>query len=495
MEVVSSGIEQLGFENELYPNNLRSLVSCGSCGYVLKDPVTTGCGASYCRSCIMPTGDDTTYCPIDKCRAYTSTTCHVDITMKNVLGELQDILEEYNISNDFVDSIISDNETGSSEESNIETPYIRSNLFSVVQKTLEKDRTTMQCAICLNRFLDPVTTKCGHTFCQNCLRRNVDQLPACPACRTAMEWPFEVGSSEHHDPLAKWNYNRHLASIISTCWKPWVIERQQLIEAEENTVPPDMDIALFVCTTAYPGCNTYLRVFEPRYRLMLRRIMNSPHRTFGMIDTSGDTSDGIAEYGTLIKILTLHHGRNQEIVIKSVGVSRFKVKEKQIWDGYYAASIDPIVDAPVNWDYSEKMPSGSEVTRLAHHGYRITPLTIQWVIKLFQDNPNLLKCLTNQELLQLIKDYIQLQSDDGHDLSHSLSNPAPGGPPVDDEHLVWLFAHVNEFPSECALPMLGSTTIRERLSMVLWWIVNNVPHQVWPLWFPQQPFPGGPLPR
>jgi len=310
-----------------------------------------------------------------------------------------------------------------------------------------------------------------------------------------MEWPFEIGTSEHHDPLAKWNYNRHLASIISTCWRPWVIERQQLVIAEENIVPPNMDIALFICTSAFPGCYTYLRVFEPRYKLMLRRIMNSPDRTFGMIDTSSETEDGIAQHATLIKILTLDHGRNQEIVIKTVGISRFKVKEKQIWDGYYTASSDPVLDAPANWEYSENLPTGAEVLRLEHHGYRMTPMTIQWVIKLFQDNPNLLKCLTNYELLELIKDYIQLKSNDGTEFSASLNNPALGGPPTDDQHLIWLFAHVNEFPSECALPMLASTTVRERLSMVLWWIVNNVPHQVWPLWFPTQPFPGGPLAR
>lgn len=42
------------------------------------------------------------------------------------------------------------------------------------------------------------------------------------------------------------------------------------------------DIPIFVCTVAYPGMPCPLHVFEPRYRLMMRRCVETGTRKFGM---------------------------------------------------------------------------------------------------------------------------------------------------------------------------------------------------------------------
>lgn len=42
------------------------------------------------------------------------------------------------------------------------------------------------------------------------------------------------------------------------------------------------DIPIFVCTVAYPGIPCPLHVFEPRYRLMMRRCMETGTKKFGM---------------------------------------------------------------------------------------------------------------------------------------------------------------------------------------------------------------------
>ena len=41
-------------------------------------------------------------------------------------------------------------------------------------------------------------------------------------------------------------------------------------------------IPIFVCTVSLPGIPCPLHVFEPRYRLMVRRAMESGTREFGM---------------------------------------------------------------------------------------------------------------------------------------------------------------------------------------------------------------------
>ncbi|KAM4859084.1 tripartite motif-containing protein 43-like [Thomomys bottae] len=51
---------------------------------------------------------------------------------------------------------------------------------------LQQFQSELMCAICMNTFVDPVTTECGHSFCRPCLCLSweEDHFPArCPLCR------------------------------------------------------------------------------------------------------------------------------------------------------------------------------------------------------------------------------------------------------------------------------------------------------------------------
>lgn len=50
-------------------------------------------------------------------------------------------------------------------------------------------------------------------------------------------------------------------------------------------------LPIFVCTQALPGIPCPLHVFEPRYRLMIRRCVESGSRRFGMCSGAA-SSDG-----------------------------------------------------------------------------------------------------------------------------------------------------------------------------------------------------------
>lgn len=69
-------------------------------------------------------------------------------------------------------------------------------------------------------------------------------------------------------------------------------ERQKLHEKEMEELSgfPDSrvpEVPVFVCTLALPSIPCPLHVFEPRYRLMIRRCMETGTREFGMCCNSG----------------------------------------------------------------------------------------------------------------------------------------------------------------------------------------------------------------
>lgn len=63
------------------------------------------------------------------------------------------------------------------------------------------------------------------------------------------------------------------------------------------------DIPIFVCTVAYPGVPCPLHIFEPRYRLMMRRCMDTGTKKFGMC--SYEHGKGYASFFCLLFFVDL----------------------------------------------------------------------------------------------------------------------------------------------------------------------------------------------
>ena len=49
----------------------------------------------------------------------------------------------------------------------------------------------LECNMCFKLIYDPVTTPCGHSLCQSCLRRCLDHRFECPCCRTNLQTYLE----------------------------------------------------------------------------------------------------------------------------------------------------------------------------------------------------------------------------------------------------------------------------------------------------------------
>uniref|UniRef100_A0A1A7Z6L8 LON peptidase N-terminal domain and ring finger 1, like n=1 Tax=Iconisemion striatum TaxID=60296 RepID=A0A1A7Z6L8_9TELE len=208
------------------------------------------------------------------------------------------------------------------------------------------DPNDLECSLCMRLFYEPVTTPCGHTFCKNCLERCLDHTPQCPLCKESLK-----------EYLAFRKYT--VTAVLDTLIKQHLShehEERTNIHLEENQELSDLtkNVPVFVCTMAYPTVPCPLHVFEPRYRLMIRRCMDTGTQQFGMCIS--EPEKGFADYGCMLVIRSVHFLPDGRSVVDTVGGKRFRVLTRGMRDGYNTADIEHLEDnRVVDRDFLEKL--------------------------------------------------------------------------------------------------------------------------------------------
>lgn len=203
-----------------------------------------------------------------------------------------------------------------------------------------------ECSLCLRIFWEPVTTGCGHTFCRSCLDRSLDHKQECPLCKTELVGfqNLNVGVNEFVDSTVK----RMLPVDYSQRSKQIEDEMNELIGGGTTT-----QIPVFVCTMSFPNVTCPLHVFEPRYRLMIRRAMESGTRQFGMC--VGTEENGFSDYGTMLEIRDIQYFEDGRSVVDTVGGRRFKVLSRGVKDGYNTAKVEFLHDEVLQGERLESL--------------------------------------------------------------------------------------------------------------------------------------------
>lgn len=373
------------------------LVQCGVCSRILQNPTTLPCGRSCCQSCIPQTHLRTNIswpatanrlygfdCPFQECeKEHAIGDCSVDVTMNKVLDTirlavqhdrettqsseistyitvqdhwpiagLSTMEEKKDVSQVLKGGRILATYTlaeAGKLEYHCEVTY--TTVGATEEEVAELDevaftnmkeavRTEMDCQICYALFLDPLTTTCGHTFCRNCLHRSVGGSEHCPICRRTLYMQPQVLSGATPS-------NKRLVEMINGFWADTVVIRAQNVRAEQQgQLSGDFDIPIFVCTLSFPVMPTFLHVFEPRYRRMIRRAMEGD-RTFGMVLATTPTEPGgpnFCEVGTLLRIINIEFFPDGRSLLESIGVSRFRVSRHGYFDGYVVGMVEKIDD-------------------------------------------------------------------------------------------------------------------------------------------------------
>ncbi|KAI1799922.1 hypothetical protein F4811DRAFT_565157 [Daldinia bambusicola] len=375
------------------------LIQCQVCSKILREPTTLPCGHSLCKLCVPQTHVRTNIswpatanrlrgfeCPFDDCKKeHALGDCGVDVTLNKTLTTIQSIIEldrgVTGLSHVSTSITVQDHwdiagipsladrtdepftlkgarivatytlaEQGKLDYGSEVTYYsigVGDDEAEQIDSTMlarlkESVRTEMDCQVCYALFLDPLTTTCGHTFCRSCLHRILDHSDLCAICRRPLSIQAQVNRQSYPS-------NDRLCKMINGFWADLVDLRAQTYALEQQANQNGFDIPLFVCTLSFPRMPTFLHVFEPRYRLMIRRAMEG-NRTFGMVIHNPSRAPGEPEFleiGTLLRIVNIESFADGRSLIETVGVSRFRVTRHGWLDGYIVGNIEKIDDISV----------------------------------------------------------------------------------------------------------------------------------------------------
>ncbi|PWN45291.1 hypothetical protein IE81DRAFT_364304 [Ceraceosorus guamensis] len=232
----------------------------------------------------------------------------------------------------------------------------------------------LECQLCYLLLHEPLTTPCGHTFCRTCFARSLDHSSNCPLCRASLpaisffqdhppnhtlltlltsSYANDGDLTRHSkllEPAANATMDVKLQAAVDWASLPPDIrglqrlytERKTALEQEEREAR--LSTPIFVCTVGFPEMPTILHIFEPRYRLMIRRCVESGNPRFGMVLHSRDSPGGMSEYGTMLDIKSVQMLPDGRSMIETVGSDRFRLHEMGSLDGYIVGRIETVSD-------------------------------------------------------------------------------------------------------------------------------------------------------
>lgn len=171
----------------------------------------------------------------------------------------------------------------------------------------------------------------------------MDHNLVCPLCRADVSQLIVLASRQFNSGNQAWGFplTVDLAEIISRVFPEAAMMRAQEIETEAS----HDGLPLFVCNSCLPGQVVSLHIFEPRYRLMMRRALMLDRR-FGM---AAHTHQGPAQFGCVLRINHAEMLPGGRMLIECMAEGVFQTTGLSVRDGYYVATVDMQHDAPTDY--------------------------------------------------------------------------------------------------------------------------------------------------
>lgn len=356
---------------------------------------------------------------------------------------------------DAADVFYEDSSAGRSEEDLSQSQDLSRDDRFRFQSLRDRLRAELDCQVCYALILEPLTLPCGHTFCRSCIARVLDHSDLCPICRRKLGMPGSI----HSEPM-----NWTLSRLIDQFFADQVSARREALSQEELSVDHEKKLPLFVCTLSFPTMPTFLHIFEPRYRLMIRRVVESGDGKFGMVmynrrgRPQGDEIGSVPfmQYGTLLMVERYELLPDGRSLVIATGVSRFKVLEAGMLDGYHIARTERVDD--ISLAEEERLEATETAANAIPH-----VLPDENII----DAP--LDSMSTQDLMLLTREFIRKQRQSGAPWLHPRVMLAYGPVPTDAARFPWWFASILPIAEEEKYPILSAMSVRDRLKICARW--------------------------
>ncbi|KAJ4012150.1 hypothetical protein NW752_004544 [Fusarium irregulare] len=527
---------------DVAPRDFVRLFQCRICSLPLDEPISLPCGKSMCRRCLPNTHlrANITYpavpnrlrgfrCPFEDCgKEHALGDCAVDVVLNKTAQHVREEIERFKRESSTTElatrvmwqdpwaaagiaSMRNDNDAYSkvipggkviatyrlaeegdlSYEADISYDEIISATPSpppdvddtgLVRKAQDATRAEMDCQVCYALFYDPLTTTCGHTFCRSCLHRILDHSRYCPICRRSLA--ISPLLNQTLSPS-----NQTIKRIIETFWLEEVNARKEALDAERVTQMEEYDTSLFVCTLSFPHMPTFLHIFEPRYRLMIRRAVEGDH-TFGMVipkrrQYPGDTD--FHELGTLLRIVNIQFYPDGRSLIETVGLSRFRVLEHNFLDGYMVGKTERVDDVSLEDEEAAEAAEASPMETESNQD----PIHILEGDKEPTEQPSTsplprsnsssphmptsvadIDTMSTQSLMQYASSFVSRMREQSVPWLTERMLTIYGECPEDPAIFPWWFASMLPVKDIEKYRLLGTSSVRERLKICCTWIVE-----------------------
>ncbi|KIW66712.1 hypothetical protein PV04_06017 [Phialophora macrospora] len=498
----SATTTQQGLDAHQQARDIVKLFQCEQCSYPLRDPMTLPCGYTLCRPCLPPLykRENITYpvvegrseafvCPFEACESeHSAGDCATDVTLNKIghivkgfissritetpqlslfLEEQLDwprvvessievmprsrVLQGGRIVSTFVMADMGELDFHSGVAY---TPVdkgasdaIRAVDVTVLENLRDVVRPELECQVCYQIMLDPSTTACGHTFCRKCLSRAMDHSNYCPMCRRLLPLVHTEQTESS---------NKRVIRLIQHLFPDLLAARKELA-AKEDMTDEETNLPLFPCTLAYPRMPTFLHIFEPRYRLMIRRVLENGTRKFGMLAYRPQREyvpggPHWQEYGTVLfidRVEILPDGRS---LLETRGLYKFRTLETEMLDGYLTGRVQRVDDISIHEEESLEARETSVAPPME------------------DDELGRLRRLSTQQLLEYGLGFVRQAQERSARWLHQRVLAAYGQPPEDAATFPYWLASVLPIAETEKYTLLPATSVRERLQITAEWI-------------------------
>eukprot|EP01052_Picozoa_sp_SAG31_P035559 SAG31_NODE_4308_length_3369_cov_2.531804_4_plen_483_part_00 len=183
----------------------------------------------------------------------------------------------------------------------------------------------LDCSICLNRLEAPVTLACGHSFCERCAMQCLSSVGKCPSCRATI----------HRTELPAPSITlRHLLELLPQSAAESSQDEEQTMHghvfsgAESNSITIQSknytELPLFLVELPiFPGQPLQLFLWEPRYLLLVERILRG-RRRFGIQRSIGAfDAPEVGAVGTVVQVTRADKDQHGRWIVEGRGLHRY----------------------------------------------------------------------------------------------------------------------------------------------------------------------------